>query len=116
MKTIDQINQKIDQVIATIPDAKTKKQLSRIKGQLALLKVLKAYLVNNPNPDVITRQLERVNMKITEYKTRRLLLANMHRNNRKIALQALNKEYEITKLRKQKKALEYLLGEAELSA
>lgn len=116
MKTITQINQKIDQIRATIPGPKTKKQLSKIKSQLALLTLLKQYLANNPDPDVLTRQLELIEKKITEYKKRRLGMANMHRDNRTAALKALNKEYEITKLRKQKKALEYLLGEAELSA
>lgn len=115
MKTIDQINKKIEQIRATIPGPKTKKQLGVIQKQLGLLIVLKQYLANNPDPDIITRQLDLINKKITEYKKRRLPLDKMHRDNRKVALKALNKEYEITKLRKQKKALEYLLGEAELT-
>ncbi len=114
MKTIDQINQQIESIRATIPGPKTPKQLSKIRSQLALLNTLKQCLANHPDPNTLFRQLEHIDRKITEYKRRHLLLDDMHRDNRKVALKALNKEYEITKLRKQKKALEYLLGEGEL--
>lgn len=115
MKTITQINQKIDQIRATIPGPKTKKQLGQIQKQLGLLIVLKQYLASNPNPELVYRQLDLINQKIIEYKKQRIPLDNMLKDNRKLALQDLNKKFQITKLRKQKKALEYLLGEAELA-
>lgn len=111
MKTITQVNLQISNTLAAAEAIEDKKAIQEYKKQLKLLRSVLLYLETNPSLDFIQRQFQLVEKKMVAYKKKRLEADGKLPDIRKAFIKELNKEYQITQLRKQKLVLAFLMGE-----
>ncbi len=109
MKTVNQLKNRIDQIIRQGAGRLDKKTETALKKELETLQTALTYLESEPTMKFVEKQLFKVEKMIVKYKQHRLVFDGHLPDIRKEKIKILNKEFEITKLRKQKKALRYLL-------
>ncbi len=109
MKTITQVNLQISNAMASAESTTDKKAIKELKKRLSLLRAVLKYLETDPSEDFIQRQFLYVEKKIVQYKKMHLEAEGKLPDIRKAFIKELNKEFEITKLRKQRIVLDFIL-------
>lgn len=111
MKTAEQVQIQIKRLLQAAGHNISKNERLKLAKELNTLHTVLSYLQSDPRPEFLHKQFAYVEKKIVNYKLERLKLEGLLPDIKKPAIKALNQEFEISKLRKQRMALAYLLGQ-----